>query len=699
MDPSLSPFFHPHGIVIIGASSQPGRLGNSIARNLLASGYTGAMHYVNPRGGVLNQQTVHKNVSEVPDPVDLAIVIVPAPATPAVLKEVAQRGIRAAIISSGGFRESGSQGAALEEECLQIARSHSLRLVGPNCIGLIDYHLPMDTTFINQPAPPTGHLALISQSGAVCGVIMDWARTQGIAFSRMLSLGNQADVSETDMIPGVVEDVNTHVVTFYIESICAGRRFVEAASAASRVKPLVALKVGNSQSGQQAAASHTGALAGSRSAYEAAFRRAGILQAAGIEEMFDWATALAECPPLPGRRIAILTNAGGPGVIASDALESNGLRLATISPATRGALQEFLPQAASLNNPVDILGSATSGHYAACLHLLAQDENVDGVLVILPPPPVDSAEMAVEAMLPVIRSADKPIVFSLMGGETLYKAGEILRAAHVPHYRFAERAVSALGALARRAEILAQPPAYPIDLPGVDLPAAREVVAAAVPGTSLDPLAVERLMAAYGIPTAPIRLAHNAEEAASLAVDLGFPVVLKIASPDIPHKSDLGGVLLDIRSPQDARDGYTLLLERARQKAPHAHLQGVHVQRMVPAGQEVIVGARRDPQFGPLMMFGSGGVEVEGLKDVAFCLAPLAPGEARWLIQNTWAGRKLGGFRSIQPADEAATQDVMQRLSQLAGDLPAISELEINPLRLLAPGQGAIALDVRVKMG
>jgi len=699
MDSSISPFFNPTGVVIVGASADPAKLGYFVVRNMLRSGYPGAIHFVNLKGGQLFDRPIYRTAADVPDPVDLAVLIVPASATPAALADVAGRGIRAAIIASGGFREAGPEGAALEAECLEIARKNKLRFIGPNCIGLIDNHLPLDTSFVTLPPPPKGDLALISQSGAVCGLIMDWARDQGFGFSRLLSLGNQADVTETDMLPGVAADENTRAITFYIESIRDGRRFVEVASQAARLKPLVAMKVGRSVSGQRAAASHTGALAGAETAYQAAFRRAGILQAGTIEEMFDWAVALADCPLPLGPRVAILTNAGGPGVIASDSLEAYHLALAEFTPATLSALAALLPSAASLHNPVDILGGATSALYASCLRLLLADPGVDAVLVIIPPPPVDTAEMDAEAVIPLIQSASKPVVVALMGGPMIVKAAELFRAARIPEFRFTERAVSALSALVKRAEFLGKAQESPRIWQDIDPRTAQAALKNSRPASFLDPLSADRLMAAYGIPTAPIKLARSEAEAADIAAQLGFPVVLKIASPDIPHKSDVGGVLLDVQTAEEARLGFRTVTGSARLARPQARLDGVQVQRMLPGGQDVIIGASRDPQFGALMMFGSGGVEVEGLKDVAFALAPLLPSEADDLLQRTWAGRKLAGFRSIPPADAGAVKEILQRLSQLAFDLPEIAEIEINPLRALAPGQGVVALDVRVKMG
>jgi acetyl coenzyme A synthetase (ADP forming)-like protein len=697
MDAFLLPFFAPQGIVVVGASADPAKLGYAIARNLVRGGYPGAIHFVNPKGGEVFGRPLLHTVADVPDPVDLAVLIVPAPATPSALNEVAGRGIRAAIISSGGFREIGPDGAAIETECLEIARRNGMRLIGPNCIGLIDTHLPLDTSFLTLPPTPKGSLAFLSQSGAVIDLILDWAQGQGFGFSRLVSLGNAADITETDVLPSMVEDENTRVVTCYIESVRDGRRFIEQAALAARRKPVLVLKSGGSASGQRAAASHTGALAGQEAAYEAAFRRTGVQRAATIEELFDWAEALAVCPLPHGRRVAILTNAGGPGVIASDAIENSGLALAEIGDETRSGLAALLPPAASLHNPVDMLGGATHGMYAGSLRLLLDDPGVDAILVILPPPPVDTAEADAEALLPLIQAASKPVLVALMGGPAIEKAAGIFRLGGVPEYRFPERAVSVLAALARRAEFLGKPAAAPRSWPGIDLEAARAAIGSIPPGAFLDPPSAERLMAACGIPTVPVKLARTEAEAGMIAARLGFPVVLKVASPDIPHKSDVGGVLLNIRSVDEAAAGFRLVTGRAHTARPAARLEGVQVQRMLPEGQEVILGASRDPRFGPLMMFGSGGVDVEGLRDVAFALAPLPPSEADDLLARTWAGRKLAGYRNLPPADAGAVTEILQRLACLVSAVPEIGEIEINPLRVMA--QGALAVDVRVRIG
>jgi len=696
MDTTLLAFFRPRGVVIVGTSSNPAKLGYGVARNLVNSGYDGAIHFVSQKTGNLFGRPIYTSLDEIPDPVDLAVLIVPAPRVLEALQACVRRGIRAAVIVSSGFREAGLQGAALEDEILRVAIINKVRLIGPNCIGLLDTHLPLDTTFLPPPMPTAGDVAFISQSGAICAAIIDWARGQGFGFSRLISLGNQADVNETDMLSAVAEDEHTRVLTLYIESVSDGQRFIAEANRVAQRKPVLALKVGRFASGQRAAASHTGAMAGQDAAYEAAFRKAGVFRATTSEEMFDWASALACCPLPKGRRMAVLTNAGGPGVIAADALEIYGLQLAELIPETRAAIAALLPPAAGLHNPIDMLASASPEQFAACLRLLLDDPGVDGVMVILPHPPMYPAESVAGALIPLIHASPKPVVVALMGEQLIQKAAMCLRAARVPEYRFPERAASALAVLAKRAEFLDKQTLKVSQTFRVSKAAARAILADAPSGRFLDPEPVDRLMAAYGIPTAPVILARAEAEAAKIASELGFPVVLKIASPDIPHKSDVGGVLIGIDAPEAAAEAFRTVIGRACLAKPDAKIEGVYIQHQLPDGQEVILGAARDTQFGALMMFGSGGVEVEGLKDVAFALAPLTPSEADDMLRCTWAGKKLNGYRNIPPADAESVREILQRLAQLMHDMPEIAEIEINPLRVLA--KGAVAVDVRVKM-
>ena len=704
---SLTPFFRPRGVVVIGASTSPEKLGYGVARNLIASGYQGGIHFLSQKSGTLFERPIYTNLNEIPDPVDLAILIVPTQSTPQTIEDCGKRGIKAAIIVSAGFREVGAHGAALEKQCLDVARKHGIRLLGPNCIGTLDTHLPLDTTFLQPPMPAQGGIAFVSHSGAFCAAIIDWARGQGFGFSQIVSLGNQADVNETDVLPEVAKDEHTRVIVLYMESVSDGAKFVEAAREVTKHKPVIALKVGRFEAGQKAAASHTGALAGSEAAFDAAFAKAGVLRADTAEQMFDWARALESYPrglPLRGLRgtlaknahcsntsnkeIAVLTNAGGPGVIAADALETNGLLLSPLTESTLTALSSTLPPAASVHNPVDMLASASPDTYATCLKILLEAENVDGVMVILPPPPMFKTEDVAERLVEMIRQFDKPVVIALMGSTLVEKARRVFQHAKIPTYPFPERAASALGVLAKRAEFLESKQTLKVSPSGM----ISEALRVSEPKDN----SVEELITAYGIPTSPIKLARNADEALSIANEFGFPLVMKIASPDILHKSGVGGVLLDIKDTAALLSGYAKMISHVKSLKPEAKIEGVYLQRQIAEGQEVIIGMVRDPLFGPLMMFGSGGVEVEGLKDVTFALAPLDQVEAESMMRKTWAGRKLKGFRSLPPVDQESVVDVLIKLSQLAIEHENVEELEINPLRVLS--RGAVALDVRVKL-
>ncbi|MDD5369087.1 MAG: acetate--CoA ligase family protein [Anaerolineaceae bacterium] len=694
-DPSLLPFLKPQSVAIIGASRDPTKLGFGLARNLVQCGYPGAIYFINPRGGELLGQPLYTSISQAPSPVDLAVLLTPPAQVPDMLAECGQQGIHAAIIASGGFRETGAEGAALEVRCLEVAHAYGMRLIGPNCIGVIDTHLPLDTTFLQPPGPPRGEIAFISHSGAICAAVIDWVRGQGMGLSSLISLGNQVDVTETDMLELVAEDAHTRVLTLYMEGVSNGRRFAEQARRVSRSKPILALKVGRFESGQRAAASHTGALAGRESAFDAAFQQAGVVRVDTTEQMFQWARALAWCPLPKGRRVAILTNAGGPGVTAADALELNGLRIADLLESTREALRQILPPAASLHNPVDMLASASPEQYAGCLKVLLDDPGVDSVMIIFPPPPMFSAGQVAKTTIPVIQAAEKPVVIALMGDRLIQEAVEHYRASRIPEYRFPEWAASALGVLSRRTEFLACADERPLIRADVDILRVRGLLGGLPAGKSLSPETAANLLEAYGIPTLKVSLASSPQQAAEVAAQAGFPVVLKVASADISHKSDVGGVLLNLQNEAEVLEGYSTVIERARAARPQATIDGVHIQRMLPPGQDVIIGVVRDVQFGPLAMFGSGGVEVEGLKDVAFGLAPLYPEDVRRMFESTWAGRKLKGFRNLPPADRAAAQEALVRLAQLAVDFPQINEVEVNPLRVLPEGKGVFAVDVR----
>ncbi|HEX9372050.1 MAG TPA: acetate--CoA ligase family protein [Roseiflexaceae bacterium] len=681
----LEVFFNPRGVAVIGASADPAKLGYGVLRNLVEHGFRGAVYPVNPSAREILGRACYRSLADVPDPVDLAVIVVPAPAACEVVAECARRGIRHAIVVSGGFGELGPEGQARERALVEAARRHAVRIVGPNCVGTIDTHTPVNTTFVTG-MPRAGEIAFVSHSGAMCAVVIDWARGAGVGFSRIASLGNQVDVDITEMIAALAGDPRTSVITAYIEGVAGGRAFVETAAEAARRKPVVVLKAGRGAGGARAVASHTGALAGSAEVYDAAFRHAGVLRAGTIEELFDWARALAWQPLPAGNRVAVLTNAGGPGILAVDALEAAGLALAPLADATRAYLRPRLPLAASIANPVDLLAGSGPGTYAVALDALLADPTVDAALVIAAPQdwflPASLAEVVGE----VAALHRKPVLAAIMGLAAADQAQVILNQRRVPNFAFPERAASALAAMLARGQWLAAPAEPPAAPAGIDRAAARAAIergdlAAAV--------------AAYGIALPPTRLAASAEAAARLAGEIGFPVALKLAAPAITHKSDVGGVALDLRDAQAVRAAFDRIVARARAARPEAAIDGALVQRMLSGGQELIVGVRRDPQFGPLALVGSGGVEVELLRDVALGLAPLSRAQAARLLDATRAGARLSGWRGAAPADRAAVLDTLLRLAQLTCDFAEIAELEINPLYVLPAGQGALAVDVR----
>jgi acetyl coenzyme A synthetase (ADP forming)-like protein len=677
---SLVPFFRPQGVALVGASRDPAKLGYAVLRNLLQHGYAGPVYPVNPKADEILGVRCYPSLSDVPDPVELAVIIAPAPATPGIMEQAGQRGIRAAIIISGGFSEIGAPGIALENRVVEIARHFGVRLIGPNCVGVIDTHTGLDTTF-GPDMPKPGAITFVSQSGAVCGGVIDWASGAGIGLGRIVTLGNQADVTETDILEMLTDDDNTRVIAMYLEGVDNGRRFARVARHVSAIKPIVAIKVGYTEAGRQAAASHTGALAGTDSAYRAAFHHAGILRVPHLEALFDAAISLANQPLPRGDRVAILTNSGGPGAMASDALDVHGLRMAILTDETRFVLRQFLQPHASVSGPVDMLGGADEHDYARALEALVQDPGVDAVLVINVPQALVPAVRIVREIAEVVHrcqaqaECNKPVMTCMIGDVSLPEAVEFMRRAELPLFPFPEPAAAALGVMVQRRKWLEQPPQ--------------------ISNFKAKP-AVENLQAK--IPTLPSRLARSGSAAARAAREMGFPVAVKITSPDISHKSDVGGVEVGLQTASAARAAFQRVTENARRAKPDARIEGVTVQAMARPGREVIVGAVRDPQFGPLVMFGSGGVYVELLKDVSFRLAPVARSEAEAMIEETLAGKLLSGLRGQPPADKSAVADVIVAVSELVAADENITELDINPLMVYNEGQGAVAVDVRVAM-
>ncbi|MBN1953407.1 MAG: acetate--CoA ligase family protein [Anaerolineae bacterium] len=692
----LEAFFRPSSIAVIGASRDPEKLGYAVLFNLKAGGFTGLLYPVNPKAGEILGFPAFASVLDIPDPVDLAVIVIPYPFVPAVLKECGQKGVPAAVVISAGFREAGREGLAREQELLQIAGQYNIRLIGPNCLGVIDTQTPLNATFA-AGMPPGGPIAFMSQSGALGTAVLDMALAGRIGFSRFVSLGNKADVNEIDLLEAWEDDPASRVILIYVEGLPDGQRFMEVAQRVTRKKPVVAVKSGVTRAGSRAVSSHTGSLAGSEAAYRAAFRQAGVVRAESMQHLFDYARLFAYQPLAAGERIAIVTNAGGPGILATDALEHAGLQMARFDPPTIEALMEDLPGAASAANPVDVLGDALADRYEHALELVLSDPGVDGVIVIVTPQAMTQIEETAHIVGRAAASSNKPILGCFMGEARIEAGVDVLRQYGVPNYPFPERAAAALAAMVayrkERERQLYQPHRFEVQGKAVQKTLDRVRSEGRV---SIGDAEAREILAAYGFPVPDSRLAETPEAAIDAAERMGYPVALKIASPDILHKTDIGGVKLNLDSPGDVRDAFDLMVYRASRYVPDARIWGCLVQKMVPAGREILIGMNRDPQFGPLVAFGLGGIYVETLKDVVFRIAPFSRAEAEEMIREIRAYPLLEGVRGEPPADHAAMVDALCRVSQLVTDFAEIVELDINPLMVFEQGRGAMALDMRL---
>mgnify|MGYP005848474725 CR=1 FL=1 len=692
----LEPFVSPKSVAILGASNTPGKLGYAVLQNVLQYGFPGPIYPINPKGGEILGLTAYKSVSEVPGPIDLAVVVIPSQFVAEALEECGQKGVRGAVIISAGFRETGPEGMQRERELVRIAQKYGMRLIGPNCLGIIDTFAPLNASFA-ATMPTQGEIAFMSQSGALCTSILDMALAENVGFSRFVSLGNKADLNETDFLRAWADDPHSHVITAYIEGITDGPTFMRTAHEVTHRKPVIMVKSGTTSGGSRAVSSHTGTLAGSDRAYDAAFKQTGIVRARSVQDLFDFAIAFARQPVLKGDRIAVVTNAGGPGIMCTDALERSGLQLAQLAEETRACLREKLPAAASVLNPVDVLGDALADRYELAIDVVANDPNVDGVVVILTPQFMTEIEKTAEAVVRVSRSVRKPIFGCFMGAANVGAGIKLLNAGGVPNYQVPERAAAALAAMWSYRQWLNLPDDVPPQF-DVDRERVRKVFASVRQSgrLSIGETESRAILEAYGIPIAKSELAATAEEAVRSAERFGYPVVLKIASPDILHKTDIGGVKINLNSTADVRDAFDLIVYRATRYMPNAEIWGCLVQQQVKAGREVILGMSRDPQFGPLLLFGLGGIYVEALKDVTFRVAPIGQRAALEMTQEIRSYPLLRGVRGEKSADFAAITDALLRVSQLVTDFPEIVELDINPLKVFDEGNGALALDMRL---
>ena len=697
MPSSLTPFFDAKGVAILGASTNPKKLSYGILENLVSYGYKGEVYPVNPNATEILGRKAYASIADVPDPVELAVVVLPVTVIMETMREIGERGIKAVVIITGGFRELGEEGAKVELAVKELARSYGMRVVGPNCVGTIDVRTGLDSTFI-KGLPQAGPIAFISQSGAICGGVIDLIINSRIGFSHFASLGNEMDVTETDMLEYFAEDENVNVIAMYVEGIQDGPRFMEVARRVSQKKPIVFLKAGKNDAGAKAVSSHTGSLAGSYAAYQAALSQAGVVEVETISQLFNVAWALGTQPLPAGKRVAITTNAGGAAALAADSLAFNGFELAKISPEIQQKLRTKLNPSAQVSNPVDMLGSVSPEDYIWSLGNLDADESVDVLLPILVPQSLVDTLGVAKAWVEIGKQTNKTLLTCLMGERSTLESEQWLNMAGVPVFAYPDEAGRVLKGMQQYKQVLSKPPFKPIEAKNIDHNKMAAALALANGARAVGEYETRIMLEAYGIRNVPGDLAMDVDEALMIADKSGYPVVMKIVSEDILHKSDSGGIALNILNPEQLRVEYDAMLARIAQIEPSARIRGVMVEQMAPKGLEVIVGMRRDPTFGPLMMFGLGGTMVELLKDISFKVAPLTSEDIDEMIENTLAGKLLKGYRSSAKADIKAVKDTIARLSQLSLDNPAISEIEINPLIVYPEGQGAISLDSRAIM-
>jgi acetate---CoA ligase (ADP-forming) len=696
---SLDPIFRPAAIAVIGASRTPGTVGYEIIHNLLAEGYAGAIYPVNPNATAVHSIPSYPSITDVPVAVDLAIITVPKQHALRAAEECGERGVRALIVITAGFKEVGGAGQEREQELLRIAQKHGMRMIGPNCLGVVstDPDIRMNATFA-PIMPPSGPVSFMSQSGAMGVTILDYAAEYGIGINHFVSVGNKADVSGNDLIEYWADDPATRVILMYLENFGNPRKFTRIARHVTKVKPIIAVKAGRTAAGARAASSHTGALAGLDSATDALLAQCGVIRVDTVEELFDLAMAFGNMPMPAGNRVAVVTNAGGPGIIITDTCEARGLSVAELSPETQARLRQHLPEEASVRNPVDMIASATPQSYRLALEAVLEDPNVDAAIAAFVPPLRVRQQDVARAIVDARRAhPGKPMLAVLMGRAGLPEGRADLWAAGIPGYIFPESAAGALAAMWRHRQWLERPAGeervFDVDRHGVAGLIEQGVEAGA---DYLEPAAVLAILDAYGIRTLRPQHAATADEAARVAAEVGLPVVLKIDSPDVVHKTDVGGVALDLRTEQDVRDAFDAMVGRVRQYLPDVRIDGVTVERFIRGGRETIIGVSQDPSFGPVIMFGLGGIYVEALKDVSFRIQPVSDLDAREMVREIRGIRLLEGMRGEAPSDMAAIVETIQRVSQLVGDHPEILEMDINPFVVFE--EGGIVVDARIRV-
>ena len=693
----LEALLNPGTIAVIGASRTPGKVGYAIADNLVNGIFKGEVVLVNPTTSGILGVPCFPDLKSSGRKIDLSIVSLPTHMVKQAVQDSIDAGAGAVVVITAGFKEVDEKGAALEKEIARLCISRGVRLMGPNCLGIINTENGMNASFASK-MPMKGGISVLSQSGALATAILDWAAERHLGLAKLVSIGNKADLNENDFLAAFADDPETSVIVGYLESIVSGDEFIKTAEAAAARKPVVILKAGTTEAGTKAASSHTGSLTGADIAYGAAFRRSGIIRAETFERLFDYATALAMQPLPAGDRVAIITNAGGPGIMAADAVEKMGMHVAVLADSTATALKKKLPEAASVGNPIDVLGDADPERYTTALEAAQEDDSVDAVIVILTPQAMTKPAETARAVAEHIKG-NKPVLACFMGGEDVMPGREELVARSLPDYPSPDRTVAALKAMCDYAAWKQRPPRvvmrFPVNRRRVERIIKHQL---RMNRHQVGEVKAKEILRAYNFNVPAGGLAYSAEEAVEIADRVTYPVAMKIVSPDILHKSDLGGVKLNISGRETVRDAYDLMMMRIGQRAPEARLEGVYIEKMCPLGRETIIGMTRDPQFGPMLMFGMGGIFVEVLKDVSFHLAPITFEEAIQMLEGTRSYKLLTGARGHAGVDLQAIARSLQRMSQLVTDFPQIVEMDINPLIVGKIGTEPIAADARISL-
>jgi len=696
----LNPLFAPKSVAVFGASDRVDSVGQIVFQNMLGSGYQGALYPINAKNAEVQGHKAYSSISKIGEPVELVVIATPPHTVPDIIEDCGKHGVKAAVIITAGFGETGDEGKALERAVLENARRYGIRLIGPNCLGVMRPGIGLNATF-NKGGANTGHLAFVSQSGALCTAILDWAHTNDVGFSSVVSMGSSADVDFGEILDYLVFDQQTQNILLYIEGIRNARSFMSAIRAAARIKPVILVKVGRHAAGSKAAMSHTASLVGSDDAFDAAVRRAGAVRVQTITQLFSAAKALS-CGFHPsGNRLAIVTNGGGPGVMATDRASDLGLVIATLSDTTIEQLNGVLPPNWPHGNPVDIIGDAQADRYHHAVKACLEDPNVDGVLTILTPQAMTKPLEAAQAVIALTSQYKKPLLTCWMGESQVAEARAAFARARQPTFRTPEPAVEVFSHLSdyyRNQKLLMQVPGSLSHHLEPDVEGARMVIEGALQDKRkvLNEMESKALLSAFHIPVAQTMVAHSPNEALLIAQQLGFPVAMKVNSRDITHKSDTGGVMLNLGNAQAVRAAYHEIMENVKHSRPNAHLDGISIQPMIvkPNGRELMLGVTNDPVFGPVITFGAGGTLVEVMGDRAVALPPLNTFLVKDLIQGTHVAKMLGAFRHMPPADMAALESVLLRVSEMACELPMLMEMDINPLIL--DEHGALAADARV---